>query len=271
MLTCAPAADVPLEACSPDARDQVYRPERLPSVRPPLLGRDDDTVVGQRVPAWVGQLELPRVLAVDQLEDRHRGAVSEEAGGGTILPADIGPSDEVLPVLVGEDQRHRGRVADFASRPALYSSVRGARSSGSSTSCAGEVYRDHTRIAAVRGDVTQHRPPVRIRDETARSHRSARLGKSGRSWPAAWSGRLRSAWSSAPDVATTPAKCSCAETLYDRVGLGPIEVDGMEILADGAAVIEPEADVGRDPVADGDRIADERAGGHEQTATVTDR
>ena len=82
-------------------------------MRPPLLGRDDDTVVGQRVPAWVGQLELPRVLAVDQLEDRHRGAVSEEAGGGAILSADIGPSDEVLAVLVGEDQRHRGRVADF--------------------------------------------------------------------------------------------------------------------------------------------------------------
>ena len=48
----------------------------------------------------------------------------------------------------------------------------------------------------------------------------------------------------------------------------PSRVNRGKVLADGAAVIEPDASVDRDPRSDRHRVARERGGGDEQTAGI---
>ena len=55
VLTCAPAAVVPLEACSPDGPRERVRAKRLPAVGPAFFDGHHEAVVGQRVAVGIRQ------------------------------------------------------------------------------------------------------------------------------------------------------------------------------------------------------------------------
>ena len=75
MLLCAPAAVVPLEACSPDVSRQRVRAKRLPAVGAAFFHGHHEAVVRQRVAVGIRQQKPSSGRAVDELEHGYGGAV----------------------------------------------------------------------------------------------------------------------------------------------------------------------------------------------------
>ena len=79
VLDCTPAADVPLEGSNPYAFDHVYERERLPAVRPSLLDRHDQPVVGERVVVGIGQGKRRAAAGVTAVFRRNTGTLRPSA------------------------------------------------------------------------------------------------------------------------------------------------------------------------------------------------
>ena len=130
MLTCGPAAVVPLDACSPYGPREGIGAERLPAVGPAFFDDGHEAVVGQRVAVGIRQQEAASGGAVDEHRTPARAAVGERPRLLAILAADVRPSDEVVALLAHVRDRHRERRPSSRSTPIEYSSVRGARVCG---------------------------------------------------------------------------------------------------------------------------------------------
>ena len=59
-----------------------------------------------------------------------------------------------------------------------------------------------------------------------------------------------------------------AQAADDRVGFAPFEIERVQVLTDGAAVVEPHSGIDRQPVPHREGVARERGGRDEQTAGV---
>ncbi len=107
VLSCSPAAAGPTRHLQPLCSREGVRAERTPNVRPPLVDRHHETVIGQRVAVGIGQKKSARGRGIDERQDWDAAAVGQRPGLRSILTTHLGPADEVITTF--PDIRHRDR------------------------------------------------------------------------------------------------------------------------------------------------------------------
>ena len=114
LLLCAPAAVVPLEACSPTALENVYEPNACQPFDAAFLHGHHEAVVRHRVAVGIRQPKPASSGTVEELEHGYGGAVGQLLRALTILTADVGPADEVGAILADVGDGHCEPATDLA-------------------------------------------------------------------------------------------------------------------------------------------------------------
>ena len=106
VLTCEPAAVVPLDGCNPDVREIGVRARRVPPIGTSFFRGEHQPVVGERVIRRVGQQKPSIGGRVDQHEHGHALAIRQDAALFTIAASDVGPADELVTLFADVGHGH---------------------------------------------------------------------------------------------------------------------------------------------------------------------
>ena len=150
MLTCAPAAVVPLNRCDPTPA-KMYQTSALPSVGPTLFNDGHEAILHQSilVQDWRRSSAIGRLA--DELEDGRGSPVPQHSGRFSVLPADIRPPDEIVTILANKCHRHSELPPDFRAFATTKKVLVGVRGSQRRDGNAGSLRVHHlTRLSRIR-------------------------------------------------------------------------------------------------------------------------
>ena len=274
VLVCMPAADALLEGSSPYAFDHVYEAERLPAVRPASFRRHDEAVVRQRISVGIGQQKATRRRWGDgRVQPVHGHAACRRPASEFLqhtFPATSVQLMKSLPSLwTYDDRHHQSGWPTARSTPIEYSSVLGARISGSHCKLTlGSTLMRRARIVTGGGIEAGHRHRGRTRVK-----RLQLSGEDALKEPSVTRPQNRATVGTQLCRDTEPRRPQVprvhrSEAVDNGVGLARLRIDRGQVLTDCTAVVEPHAAGDCQPVANRHGIGRERRVCQGHTADV---